>query len=394
MNCRVCGDKLELVLDLGNQALGGQFPKIGEPDPPSAPIRFCRCVGCGLAQLDNTVLPELMFKSYGYRSGVSATMREHLYKLATEACQMVGGWAREYAGSFRILDIGGNDGTLLQSIHLPHENLYLIDPSDVPVPDTYSKMPRVNGFFPRDIPDSWRDFDLIFTVACFYDADDPVGFAKAVAERLKPDGIWCVEVADARRLATEGSWDQICHEHLCYYEVETFLKTCWRAGLVFLRCEPNDCNGGSLRFYLRKGGKVSYQGLTTTASEWAAFADDAERSKCDIKHFLDMCLVDKKVVHLLGASTKANTWLQAAGVSRYWIRAASDRDPRKIGRMTPGTHIPIISEEESRKQKPDVYIVGPWYFEKEIVEREKAFLERGGRLVFPLPRLHEIKNNA
>jgi hypothetical protein len=247
------------------------------------------------------------------------------------------------------------------------------------------------GFFPNDFPNTWRDLDLIFTIACFYDADDPVAFAKAVAERLKPDGIWCVEVADANKMAREGGWDAICHEHLCYYDAVTFNKMLVRAGMEMASMSLNDCNGGSLRFYVKKGDLALACGPPTPAKTWDNFALRVQESRKDIRDFLWQCYREHVTVHLLGASTKANTWLQSVKEYAGVIQYASDRDPRKVGRRTPGTAIPIISEEESRARKPDVYVVGPWHFRSEIVQREKEFLDRGGRLVFPLPRLEVVR---
>jgi hypothetical protein len=106
---------------------------------------------------------------------------------------------------------------------------------------------------------------------------------------------------------------------------------------------------------------------------------------------LGECKAHGEVVHLLGASTKANTWLQYADLSPELIQVASDRDPRKRHRRTPGTGITIVSEEESRDMRPNVYLVGPTHFRAEIMDREKDFLARGGKLVFPLPALEEVR---
>jgi SAM-dependent methyltransferase len=389
--CRVCGVGLEAVLDLGTQKLGGQFPADGEQDPPSAPLKLVRCVGCGLTQLAHTVSPELMFRSYGYRSGVTETMRGHLHRLADEAWWML----PERHVDSRVLDIGGNDGTLLAHIPLMTGNKFLIDPSDVPT--SFDGATRMKGFFPQDLPADWNDFNLIFTVACFYDADDPVGFAKAVADRLAPDGVWCVEVANAGRMVREGGWDCICHEHLLYFDQVTFEQVCHKANMTVIRRETNDCNGGSIRFYVKRSADAvelpyRWQAAPTTASEWADFAVGVERSRNEIADFLFKGKPGK--VHLLGASTKANTWLQAVGANASVIQVASDRDRRKVGCRTPGTDIPIVSEDESRQMRPDVYLVGPWHFEREIIDREYIHLARGGRLVFPLPKLHEVRLEA
>lgn len=383
-SCRVCRAELQTVLDFGLQCLGGIFPLLEEPDPPKAPLKLCVCLGCGLAQLGATVDPEAMFRDYGYRSGVTETMTKHLKDFAGQAMAML---PNETDRRPSALDIGGNDGTLLNHLGNVWEKR-LIDPSNVVVSGT--AWDKAHGYFPKDMPSDWKNFDLIFTVACFYDADDPVAFAQAVADNLAPDGLWCVEVADAARMVKEGGWDSICAEHLCYYDETTFRNICGRAGLQVVRVQRNDCNGGSIRFYVKRGSRV-VGGAKMTLGEWFTFAKNVEKSRQEISEFL-LANLSKKI-HLLGASTKANTWLQAINAPTIvWdsLEVVSDRDPRKIGRKTPGTGIRIVSEEESRALRPDIYICGPWHFRSELIKREDAFLRGGGTLVFPLPTLQVV----
>lgn len=373
--CRVCQSPLAGVLDLGTQCLGGQFPARGEPDPPAFLLCLYRCTGCGLVQLGHTVDPELMFRKYGYRSGVTQTMRDHLWGIAEEAVFVLG---REPK---RVLDIGGNDGTLLGALPL---SVYKasIDPADIE--EENPGITRIKGFFPRDLMNV-GDFDLIFSIACFYDADDPVAFAKAVAANLAPDGLWCVEVADFPEAMRQGTYDGICHEHLLYFDFNSLRCVLNRAGFEVHKWAFNGCNGGSVRVYARKGGEPPLARYPeVTAEQLNAFAERVQRSAGWLMDYLLARRDAGQTVHLLGASTKANTWLQYAGVTAELVRAASDRDPRKRGKQTPGTHIPILSEEASRLLKPDVYLVGPHHFRAEIVAREQGFLFRGGKLVFPM----------
>jgi hypothetical protein len=392
-HCRVCGWALKKIMSLGEQCLSGQFPGKGEPDPPHFPLVLKRCVqGCGLVQLGHTVNPELLFRRYGYRSGVTATMRTHLGGLAEEAVKML----RRHPSA--VLDIGGNDGTLAECF----DRAYVIDPSDVSLGLNQGKVQYglLSGFFPDCLPENgklaWGPFDLIFTIACFYDMDDPVTFAKAVRDNLSPDGLWCCEVAHLGKIIANTAYDTICHEHLLYFAFDPFIEVLRRSGLALVHADLNDCNGGSMRFYACRSDCVNYE-TSGVQAPWLngmqlqSFAERVQASADELSLYLRERQRRGEVVHLLGASTKANTWLQFCGVTTRQIQAASDRDPRKHGKRTPGTAIPIISEEESRTLGPDVYVVGPWHFEAEIVERERAFLERGGRLMFPLPRLKEVR---
>lgn len=396
--CRVCGGPLEQVLDLGVQCLGGQFVLPGEPDPPAFPLVLCRCdMGCGLVQLGHTVRPGLMFGDYWYRSGVTKTMRDHLHRMAIQAADMLPGPRLD--GS-RVLDIGCNDGTLLGFFPKTWCRIG-IDPcavADEAVKEGRASLVLHTPYpFDRTFVQS-NHFDLIFTVACFYDSDDPVAFAKAVRDNLAPGGLWCVEVANFPDAVVTGAYDGICHEHLCYYSYGTLRHVLNQAGLRVGCFKHNTCNGGSMRVYAYRDDSATTApdpGVVDSLSEHTdsliAFAEYAKVHGLQLRRYLESCRSHCEVVHLLGASTKANTWLQHAGVTRDVVACASDRDPRKHGRRTPGTGIPIVSEEESRAAHPDVYLVGPWAFRDELIEREREFLARGGRLVFPFPSLEEVR---
>jgi hypothetical protein len=333
MTCRVCGGPLETILDFGEQCLSGQFPKIGEPDPPRFPLVLSRChLGCGLVQLRDAVDPELMFSRYFYRSGVTQTMKEHLRDVATEAFNRLG------RSPDAVLDIGSNDGTLLSNF-TKNCCLVAIDPSDVQP----SVGTRINGFYPHESLKGHK-FDLIFAIACFYDSADPVGFAKAVKGNLAPGGLWCVEVADLHALYN-GAWDMVCHEHLSYFSAYTLDYVVRKAGLHTHKVSYNQCNGGSIRLYAGlEPPKEPVPGLFPLVHP-LAFTEVVHTCRGRLRKYLSEHYGDR--VHLLGASTKMNTVLQSAGIhpADNLVQAASDRDPRKHGCCTPGTRIPIVSEE-------------------------------------------------
>jgi hypothetical protein len=103
-------------------------------------------------------------------------------------------------------------------------------------------------------------------------------------------------------------------------------------------------------------------------------------------NFLERCSIDGRVVHGYGASTKGNTLLQYFKIDKMLLPYIAEKNDKKFGKFTPGTEIPIISEFNSKQQKPYAYLVLPWHFRKSILVREKEFIEKTGtRFVFPLP---------
>ncbi len=129
----------------------------------------------------------------------------------------------------------------------------------------------------------------------------------------------------------------------------------------------------------------------TTAAPYEAFAARALSVRDDLLDLLRRLKADGKSIHLYGASTKGNTILQFAGIDSELVDCAADRNPDKWGSETIGTHIPIVSEEESRKRRPDYYLVLPWHFLDEFLERESEFFARGGKFIVPLPDVRVIE---
>lgn len=385
--CRVCGGDLKTVVDLGRPALGSRFPAEGESDAPKAPLTVCRCWGCGLVQLGQTVDPDEIWRpGYGYQSGVNEMMRRHL-------AGIVDSLALYTKHGDTVIDIGCNDGTLLRSWGALRDiNRIGFDPLAQPVEGATI----VTDYFTADDLGIFKA-KIVTSIAMFYDLDDPVRFARDVAAVLAPDGIWCLEVGYVGALI-DGAWDGICHEHLEYYGLVQIKAIAAAAGLKVARVSFNEVNGGSMQCWLvheasRMECDLDRQWLVEAKEADFRF-DTLERDigldckalrRC-LKEFADA----GKTIYALGASTKGNTLLQAAGISRDLVRAAVDRNPDKIGRRLPGNGIPIIGEAEARAAPPDAFLVLPWHFRAQLLEREKALRETGTKFIFPLPRLEVV----
>jgi hypothetical protein len=400
--CRVCGSSaLKEVINLGEQHLQGSFVKEGQQPPPmrKIPCKLVRCCpeedenACGLLQMRHSVPPEILYSTYWYRSATNQTMRSHLDGIVSEIMGMMEDNERGSA-----LDIGCNDCTLLASYPGDWKRLG-VDPSDIPHPPEFQVF---KDLFPSSQLGA-NTFDVITSIAMFYDLEDPVAFARAIRQHLSDDGLWVVEMSYMPSMLELNSYDTICHEHLEYYSFAVIERICREANLKVVRAELNDSNGGSIRCY------ITHEGCTFYANpDWQAQIHalrvaefdmelDTDAPYCAFQHRIDhfafelWSLLQKlhnegKRIHIYGASTKGNTILQKCGIAQF-IECAADRNPEKWGAKTLGTGIPIISEEESRKMKPDYFLVLPWHFKKEFLEREK---NSGGKMIFPLPTVEII----
>lgn len=387
MRCRLChATGLDLVLDLGLQRPSGHFPSPGDPPRRPTPLQVHVCYQCGLAQLFHDIPPEQQFcGEYGYRSGLNEAMVEHLHLLATESLLLWNQGRRPQA----ILDIGCNDGTLLQQF--PEVPVRIgIDPSPwlLECPDGIT---RWKGFFPEFAPTD-RRFDLIFTVAMFYDLEEPLVAAQRIHQLLEPEGLWVCEVADWSTLVREHIWDGVCHEHLTYWTDGAMQQLAVAADLAIVSVQRNACNGGSVRYYLKHATRSHARALfqpAPTRIGYQMLQDGIKTLHGRLQDLLGRYARHGEVVHLYGASTKANVLLQACGIDARLAQAAAERSPTKVGRWT-ATGIPILDETTSRAVQPSAYLVGPWHFREAILRRERTYPHGGTRFIFPLPHLSSV----
>ena len=445
--CRVCGNPhLKDVIDLGDQYLQGSFVKPGMPEPTTRkiPTKLVRCdtskwqSGCGLVQTTVSVPPQVLYSNYWYQSAISKTMRDHLKEIVEEGMSY-------RPLPTRVLDIAANDGTLLRfypSEHIVHrparpseiiwgvggsssftmdsgcdaynEKVTLhraaIDPSDI-ARKIGDGITVINDTFPTSKlsakPTDYLRFDIITSIAMFYDVEDPITFVQAIKAQLRSSGVWIVEVAYLPATLRQVSYDTIVHEHLLYYSLATLEEVFKRGGMRCIKATTNDINGGSIRCVVVHDDCFSHDkqedldalnrirveefdlGLDTD-KPYDLFRSKVVLQKHELTKLIHVIKAEGGVIHLYGASTKSMTLLQYCGFDNNTIPYAWERSPEKVGGKTLGTGIRMISEEQGRAMKPDYVLVGPWHFKKEILEREKDTINGGVRFIIPLPTIEVI----
>jgi hypothetical protein len=409
--CRVCGSSsLTPVINLGPQYLQGSFVKPGKEEPSQRKINcsLVRCNpqvdenACGLLQMEHSVPPEILYAAYWYRSGTNATMRNHLKEIATSALSIVN------KGNCNVLDIGCNDGTLLD-VYPSNFLKFGCDPSDVA--QEVKNATVVQDIFPSaELSSAIGDkkMDIITSIAMFYDLESPVEFVKNIKSILSPEGIWVFEMSYMPHMLELDSYDTICHEHLEFYSLAVLEKITSLAGMKIVKISFNDINGGSIRCYAthKESGKYynkedhklmneirqkEFDLELDTDKPYVAFQYRIEKVKNELHDLLVKLKQEGKRVHIYGASTKGNTILQWCNINSMLVDYAAERNPDKYGAHTLGTNIPIISEAESRAMNPDYYLVLPWHFKTEFIEREKDALEKGTGFIFPIPTIDIYK---
>ena len=402
--CRVCGSAdLAEVVDLGEQSLTGVFPRIGEPDPSSGPLVLALCGNCGLVQLRHTYDAEEMYgDNYGYRSGLNASMVRHLQRKA----RFLDGLAELRSGD-TVLDIGANDSTLLQGYRTDGLRRVGMDPTIEKWREHYP--PDIEGvakFFSAEqyVEQGLEPARVITSVAMFYDLDEPVAFARQVATCLAEDGVWHFEQSYMPSMLRANSYDTICHEHVEYYSLHVVERILADADLEILDVRFNRINGGSFAVTAQHSGgprradrdlvqwflRQEQRWEVTEKAAFETFDRSVRQHRDDLTDLVRTLRSSGASVVGYGASTKGNVLLQYCGLTADDLSVIAEVNPSKFGCQTPGTHIPIASEDEVRAGRPDYMLVLPWHFREVIVEREAAYLESGGRLIFPLPEIEVI----
>lgn len=409
--CRICGNAdLIPILDPSIQALSGRFPAKDEPDPPKAPLELVKCndtknsSDCGLLQIKHSVSPEEMYQyTYGYRSGTNKTMRAHLNSIVQSVQEMV-----KLQESDVVLDVGSNDGTLLKCYEVQGLQKIGIDPTGEQFSEYYAEdIKLVSDYFNASnyfSASSDKKAKVVTSIAMFYDLESPMSFVKDVKKVLDNDGIWVLEQSYMPTMLEMNSFDTICHEHLEYYSLKQIDWMLSKNDLRIIDVEFNDINGGSFRVYachknstLESNQEKIDQVFSNekklkldSEQPYKDFRDRVFNLRNELYNFLTTEKSKGKSIYVYGASTKGNVLLNFYNINDNLITAAADRNPEKWRHRTPGTNIPIISEEDARKAKPDYFLVLPWHFKNEFIEREAEFLASGGKFIFPLPEISII----
>jgi hypothetical protein len=403
--CRIGGgSQLVTVLDLGMQALTGVFPKTKDEAIGAGPLQLVWSPASGLLQLRHSFQPSEMYgENYGYRSGLNQSMVDHL----THKVRQLERLAPPRAGD-AVLDIGSNDCTLLKAYASGDIERVGIDPTGA----------KFSAFYPAGVklvPDFFsaaayrsatrRPARIVTSIAMFYDLDRPIDFAREVESILADDGIWHFEQSYMPSMLRMNSYDTICHEHLEYYSLQAVEKILAAAGLKVVDVAMNNVNGGSFAVTAVKAANRSIpanrpviewllsqedrMGLSTP-KPFRDFEERVFRHREDLVRLIRTLTADGRKVLGYGASTKGNVLLQFCGFGPADIGAIAEVNTDKFGRVTPGSHIPIISEAEARAMKPDYFLVLPWHFKDGILRREKDYLAAGGKFIFPFPEIEIV----
>ena len=403
--CRVCGSSdLTFLYNIGKHYVN-DFLLPSEDPGVKVPIELDLCNCCGLVQAKHTAPQNFLYtRHYWYKSGVTQMMRDALRDV-TSTIENMG----ILNPSDIVLDIGANDGTLLHSYMYddlvrvgvePAKNLadQCFLAADIFIEDFWS----AEGYWLR----TDKKAKVITALGMFYDLEDPNQFIADVAEVLHEDGVFIAQLMCLKNMMDLKDIGNFAHEHLEFYSLKSLEYLLDLHDLQLYRIETNSVNGQSYRLFIRHNRsnfpKITSDDRKTIANAYEAeegldyptphhlFIQQLRDNRRDVVSYIRGLYDAGKSIWIYGASTKGNTILQFYGLDAMMIDGAADKSPEKCGRIMVGTGIPIFSEEEARKVKPDYFLVLPYAFIDEFIEREREFLSRGGHFIVPLPELKII----
>jgi hypothetical protein len=247
-------------------------------------------------------------------------------------------------------------------------------------------------------------FKAVTAIAMFYDLDDPVRFLEDVKSVLAPNGLIVIQMNYLVTMLERNGYDNILHEHLTYFSLNSLVPALRRAGLEVIDVSTNEVNGGSFRVYCAPrgtrtvpGGADRIERLAARESRfelvnrdtYAEFAGRVRQIRKETREVVNKALKAKKTIYAYGASTRGLVILEYCGLDGEMIAGAAERNPEKWGRTYAGTGIRCVSEDEAR-EKADYFLILPHHFLPEFVVREAEWLARGGRFIVPLPAVRVV----
>jgi NDP-4-keto-2,6-dideoxyhexose 3-C-methyltransferase len=394
-HCRNCkSTKLEDVLNIGTF-----FPSgfISDPAIEIEKLSYAlvQCKYCNLVQMKYTNDLDSMYKTqYWYKSSLNNSMLRDLQNVVENIESTV-----KLKDGELVVDIGANDGSLFTFYSNPNLIKVGFDPAPNLKETAETRCRFINDYFPSKEYEFTQKAKVITSIAMFYDLPDPNKFINKIKDALAEDGIWVIQYTGLYDMLKLNEFTNITPEHLEYYSLRVINSMLFNHNLTIFRVEYNKTNGASTRLYICHKGEreiedsfyISFgKELEYLNSPEGSFISFIERVDIECAKFLSF-LWDAKpkneLVVGLGASTKANTFLQYCNITNDLIPFIGEVNPDKFGLVTLGSYIPIVSEDVIFDGYPDYIVIFIWQFTENILNkpRIKSYIENGGKVVVYLP---------
>ena len=395
--CRICGSvDLREFLNLGKTPLANSLLKAEDLNKSEDifPLSVSYCVNCSLVHVPHVVNPEILFSDYYFITSASSPSIDHFKK-----------YSRDILNNFiasitdLVVDIGGNDGTLLNELKNDCKVLNIEPATNIADISRKKGIPTLNNFFTKDlvktITADYGPAKVVTANNVIAHTDTVKELFEGVKELLAPDGVFIFEAHWVKNLIGEGGFDQVYHEHLCYYSLHALKYLVESVGLSIFDVTTVPIQGESLRVYVAKNrpakpavaeflAKEEKLGLNTFET-FENFSEKVIANKNQTVALLTKLKTEGKKIVGYGAPAKGSTLLNFYGIGKETLDYITDTTSLKQGLYMPGVHIQILPPDELLKSKPDYILLLAWNYAEAILEKEKDLRASGVKFIIPVP---------
>ena len=392
MKCRIChSDSLTKFLDLGYHPPSDAFlSDLNEPET-HYPLTVYVCEDCELFQLGYVVPKEVLYcGKYPYETGMNVEGVFHFGLMAQNIVKKY-----NVGPGNLVVDIGCNDGTLLSAFEGSGCNLWGVEPTPHLSQKASEKgIPVYTGFFNRETPFQMvgKRAKVITATNVFAHIDDLHDFMVGIDKMLAPDGVFIIEAPYVGSLLDNFEYDTIYHEHLSYLHPKPLSILFKQYGMFINNIEVFPIHGGTYRYHVCRGNLNGFE--PEPLPDYTGFASRVERNRNELIWMLRAIKMKGKRIVGVSAPAKGNTLLNYCKIGPETLDYITEKSPLKIGKFTPGTHIPIVPDSRLLEDMPDYAMIMAWNWAEPIMKNLKAYTDRGGKWIIPVPEPHIAKVGA
>lgn len=398
-DCRICNsEELEKILDLGETPLANAF--VGGNDLNKKESRFPLtvhyCKNCSLVQVPDVVHPKILFSDYYFLTSASSPSIDHFIKYSKDILNRF-----IKSQNDLVVDIGGNDGVLLNELKNKCKVLNVEPAKNIAEISRKKGIETLNDFFTKKVTSKiLKDYGKVKVVTAnniIAHTDTVKELFDGVADLIAEGGVFIFEAHWVRNLIEEGGFDQVYHEHLCYYSLHALSYLVESVGLKIFDVITVPMQGESLRVYVSKNIKPKTSvneflkrekklGLNKLKT-FSTFSEKVLKNRQKTIDLLNSLKDNGKKIVGYGAPAKGSTLLNFYGIDGKIIDYIIDTTPLKQGMFTPGTHIPIYSPDKINQSKPDYILILAWNYADAILKKEDKLRKQGVKFIIPVPEV-------
>ena len=397
MTCRVCENLTKTVLDLGSTPPANSLLSSPNEVIKSHPLVLEYCNSCCNLQLRDCLDSDDLYKYYFYVTPNSKTLESH-YQYLTNFLLSKKYLTKDSA----VVEVGSNIGAFLQHISPNVKSIIGIDPAENIVKEANIKgINTICDFFSEKsaiaLKNSHGFADAIIARHCFAHNSSPHELLRGVKALLAPNGNVLIENAYVVNTIEGNEFDQIYHEHMFYYSIQSMSKALELNGLVLVDVLISLIHGGSICFVAKHAesnpdisesvsSHLAYEKKILNENSLLIFASNAYKLKLELSSYIKSLVKKGKIVYTYGATAKGNTLLNFTGLDSKFIKYCVDNTDIKYNKYLPGTGIKIINEQEGIEFPPDFYLLTAWNYKDEIITKVRNAGNYDSAFIIPFPK--------